>query len=52
MAKKDQSRMPAGMAGITRYNEEPKDTIKIKPEYIIYFTVALIAVELALRFFA
>ncbi|MFN6992428.1 MAG: preprotein translocase subunit Sec61beta [Fervidobacterium sp.] len=51
MAKKDQNRIPAGMAGIVRYGEEPKDTIKIKPEYVIYFTVGLIVLELILRFY-
>jgi preprotein translocase subunit Sec61beta len=51
MAKKDQTRIPSGMAGIVRYSEEPKDTIKIKPEYVVYFTVALIALEVFLKFY-
>ncbi|MCX8178639.1 MAG: preprotein translocase subunit Sec61beta [Candidatus Aenigmarchaeota archaeon] len=51
MGKKDQTRMPSGMAGIMRYGEEPKETIKIKPEYVVYFTVAVITLQLILRFY-
>lgn len=42
--------MPSGMAGIVRYDEEPRDIIKIKPEYVVYFTIGLIILELILRF--
>lgn len=52
MAKKDQTRIPTGMAGIVRYSEEPKEMIKIKPEYVIYFTIALIVLEVFLKFYA
>lgn len=51
MAKKDQYRMPTGMAGIVKYGDEPKEAIKIKPEYVIYFTIGLIILELFLRFY-
>lgn len=51
MGKKDQTRMPSGMAGIMRYGEEPKDTIKIKPEQVVYFTIGLIVLEVILKFY-
>ncbi|MFH8080553.1 MAG: preprotein translocase subunit Sec61beta [Candidatus Aenigmatarchaeota archaeon] len=51
MTKKNQVRMPSGMAGIARYPEEPKESIKIKPEYVIYFSIALIVLEIILKFY-
>ncbi|MDI6825702.1 MAG: preprotein translocase subunit Sec61beta [Candidatus Aenigmarchaeota archaeon] len=51
MAKKDRFRMPMGMAGITRYGEETKEQIKIKPKYVIAFCVAIVILELILKFF-
>ncbi|MEM5777180.1 MAG: preprotein translocase subunit Sec61beta [Candidatus Aenigmatarchaeota archaeon] len=51
MSKKDQTRIPSGMAGIVRYSEEPKETIKIKPEYVAYFTMGLIVLEIILKFY-
>ena len=50
MAKKDKSRLPSGMGGLVRYDEEVKETIKIKPEYVIYFSLAVIAIEVVLKF--
>lgn len=50
MGKDKQSRMPSGMAGLMRYNEELKNAPKIKPEWIIALAGGLIAVELILRF--
>ena len=51
MAKKDRIRMPSGMAGILRHDEEVKEAIKIKPKYVIGFSVGIIVLELLLRFF-
>jgi len=50
MGKKDKVRMPTGMAGLTRFNEELKEAIKIKPEHILYFAGAVIVIELILKF--
>lgn len=50
MAKKDKVMIPGGMAGLIRYGEEPKEAIKIKPEYVIAFSVVIIIIELILRF--
>ena len=51
MAKKDNLRMPTGMAGLVRYGEEAKDQIKVKPEYVIAICVAVVIFELILGFF-
>jgi preprotein translocase subunit Sec61beta len=50
MAKKDKFSMPMGMAGITRYGEG-KDEIKIKPKYIIVFSIAVVMLEVLLKVF-
>lgn len=50
MTKKDKSRLPSGMGGLVRYDEEVKETIKIKPEYVIYFTLTVIFLEIVLKF--
>jgi len=49
MTKKDKSRLPSGMGGLMRYDEEVKETIKLKPEYVIYFSVAVIVLEMVLK---
>ena len=51
MAKKDRVMMPSGMAGLVRYGEDSKEQIKVKPKHVIYFSAALIVIELLLRFF-
>jgi len=51
MSKKDKTRIPSGMAGIVKYDEEPKETIKIKPEYVVYFTIGIILLEVILKFY-
>jgi preprotein translocase subunit Sec61beta len=50
MAKKDKFSMPMGMAGITRYGEG-KNEIKIKPKYVIAFSVAVVILEVLLKVF-
>ena len=50
MAKSDRVRMPTGMAGLMRYGEEAKEQIKVKPKYVIVVCVAVVVVELLLRF--
>ena len=42
--------MPMGMAGITRYGEG-KDEIKIKPKYVIAFSIAVVMLEVLLKVF-
>jgi len=50
MGKKDKVMMPTGMAGLTRYGEELKNEIKIKPKHFIYFITAVAIAEFILRF--
>jgi preprotein translocase subunit Sec61beta len=50
MAKKDRFSMPMGMAGITRYGEG-KEQIKIKPKYVIAFSIAVVILEVLLKIF-
>lgn len=51
MTKKDQFRMPMGMGGLVRYGDEPKQAIKVKPEYVIAFSLLLSFLEIILKFF-
>ena len=50
MAKKDSTRLPSGMGGLVRYGDEVKETFKIKPEHVIYFSLGVILLEIVLRF--
>jgi preprotein translocase subunit Sec61beta len=50
MAKKDKYRLPVGMAGLIRYGEEGKEQIKVKPKHVIVFCIAVVILELILRF--
>lgn len=50
MGKKDMSRIPVGMAGLVRYGEETKEGIKLKPEYVVAFSIGIIVVEVILKF--
>jgi preprotein translocase subunit Sec61beta len=49
--KKDKVFMPASWAGLMRFGEEEKEFIKLKPEYVIYACIGIIALEVLLRFF-
>ena len=50
MAKKDKTRLPSGMAGLVRYDEELKNAPKLKPEWVIGFAIGVVILELILRF--
>jgi len=50
MAKDKKSRMPSGMAGLVRYDEELKNSPRIKPKLVIAFALGLVAIELILKF--
>lgn len=47
---KDRVYMPQSTAGLIRYFDEGKETIKVKPEHVVVVSVILIALELALKF--
>jgi len=42
--KKDKSPMPAASAGLLRFFEEETEGIKVRPEILVGFTIALIIV--------
>lgn len=44
-------RMPASFGGLTRYFEDYKSKLEIKPEHVIFLIVLVIAIEIALRIF-
>lgn len=47
---KDKVYMPQSTAGLIRYFDEGKETVKVKPEHVVAASVILIALELALKF--
>lgn len=44
-------RMPASFGGLTRYFEDYKSKIEIKPEYVILMIIVIIALSVAVRIF-
>jgi preprotein translocase subunit Sec61beta len=42
--------MPQSTAGLIRYFEESEEAIKIRPEHVVGIAVALIALEIILKF--
>ncbi len=52
MAKKKESRMPSGFAGLTRYFDESPEKIKLTPTQVIILCASVIAVVSALKFIA
>ena len=50
MARKDKISMPSSGAGITRYFDDYKSKIEIKPQHIIVLVVVIIIIELILYY--
>ncbi|MEM5802243.1 MAG: preprotein translocase subunit Sec61beta [Candidatus Aenigmatarchaeota archaeon] len=48
--KRDRVYVPAGIGGLIRYGEEEEKGIKLKPKHVVYFVVAIILLELILKF--
>ena len=50
-AKKDKNKapMPASSAGLLRFFEDETQGIKIRPEFVVFFSVALVIVAVFLR---
>ncbi len=42
-------RMPASFGGLTRYFEDYKSKIELKPEHVIFLIVLVIIAEFAIR---
>ncbi|MCW3995669.1 MAG: preprotein translocase subunit Sec61beta [Candidatus Bathyarchaeota archaeon] len=49
--KKDTGPMPAASAGLLRFFEEETEGIKIRPELLVVFAVALIVVSVLAKIF-
>lgn len=47
----DKIRMPASFGGLTRYFEDYKSKLEIKPEYVLFAIVLVILLEIGLRIF-
>ncbi|MCX6818064.1 MAG: preprotein translocase subunit Sec61beta [Candidatus Aenigmarchaeota archaeon] len=47
---KERTMMPQSTAGLIRYFEDSESAIKLKPEHVIGGAVAIIAIEIALKF--
>ncbi len=49
---KDSSKiyMPMGIGGLVRYTEEEKVLIKLKPKHIIGGVIALVVIEMLVKF--
>ena len=51
MAKDSKVRLPSGMGGITRYFDETKSKIEIKPGSVIVFIIIIIVFMIMLHMF-
>jgi preprotein translocase subunit Sec61beta len=49
--KKDKSPMPAASAGLLRFFEEETEGIKIRPEILVIFAVALVVISVLAKVF-
>ncbi len=50
MPKKPKAMMPQSTAGLIRYFEESEEQIKLKPEHVIGVAIAIIIIEILLKF--
>ena len=50
MAKKDKIFLPMSVGGLIRYPEEEKEVIKLKPKHVVYLVIAIIVLEIVLKF--
>jgi preprotein translocase subunit Sec61beta len=52
MSRREKSMMPQSTAGLIRYFDESKDSIKIKPEHILVVCGALVVLEILIKILA
>lgn len=50
MSQQKRNIMPQSTAGLIRYFEESEEAIKLKPEHVVGIAVAIIALEIILKF--
>ena len=48
-SKKKNAPMPASSAGLLRFFEDETQGIKIRPEFVIFFSAALVIIAVLLR---
>jgi len=46
---KEKTYMPSGAGGLVRYQETGEQKVKLKPEYVVYAVVGLVALEIVLK---
>ena len=46
---KEKMQMPQGSAGLIRYFDASKESIKLKPEHVMGIIIVIITLELALK---
>ena len=49
--KKDKAPMPAASAGLLRFFEEETEGVKIRPEVLVIFAVALVVISVLAKIF-
>ncbi|HMK95359.1 MAG TPA: preprotein translocase subunit Sec61beta [Candidatus Limnocylindrales bacterium] len=49
--KKEQGPMPAASAGLLRFFEEETEGVKIRPELLVVFSIALIVLSVLVKVF-
>ena len=47
---KEKIQMPQSTAGLIRYFDSDKETIKLKPEHVLVICIVIIAIEFVLKF--
>lgn len=52
MSRKEKNMMPQSSAGLMRYFDQSKESIKIKPEHVLIVCTFLIVFEIILKFIA
>ena len=52
MSRKEKNMMPQSSAGLMRYFDQSKESIKIKPEHVMIACVFFIAIEIMIKFIA
>ena len=50
MARRDKNVMPQSTAGLIRYFDQSKESIKIKPKHVLIACGVLIALEIMIKF--
>lgn len=44
--------LPSGQGGLVRYFEDYKSKIEFKPDYVVFFIILVIVIEIFLHFYS